>query len=117
MLRPLEEVSIVALDAHGQGVAANGAIVPLALPGERTLVKPEGKRAELHVVCTLAINYFRLLATYLDITPAEKQQLLEVFDPEARLAREASSRCAATTPARISLAASSPTASCRAVST
>jgi 23S rRNA (uracil1939-C5)-methyltransferase len=47
MLRPLEEVSIVALDAHGQGVAANGAIVPLALPGERTLVKPEGKRAEL----------------------------------------------------------------------
>ena len=47
MAEPLEEVSIVALDAHGQGVAANGAIVPLALPGERTLVKLEGKRAEL----------------------------------------------------------------------
>ncbi len=29
------------------------------------LAKDEGKRAELHVVCTLAINYFRLLATYL----------------------------------------------------
>src|ERR1700744_1298090 len=43
----LEEVSIVALDAHGHGVAANGAIVPGALPGERTLVRPEGKRAQL----------------------------------------------------------------------
>ena len=29
------------------------------------LAKDESKRAELHVVCTLAINYFRLLATYL----------------------------------------------------
>jgi 23S rRNA (uracil1939-C5)-methyltransferase len=47
MLRPLEEVSIVALDAHGNGAAANGAIVPLALPGERALVKAEGKRTEL----------------------------------------------------------------------
>jgi 23S rRNA (uracil1939-C5)-methyltransferase len=43
----LEEVSIVALDPHGQGVAANGTIVPFALPGERTLVKLEGKHAEL----------------------------------------------------------------------
>jgi len=47
MLDPLEEVSIVALDAQGNGVAANGTIVPLALPGERALVKLEGKRAEL----------------------------------------------------------------------
>jgi 23S rRNA (uracil1939-C5)-methyltransferase len=47
MTERLEQVSIVALDANGQGVAANGAIVPLALPGERTLVKHEGKRAEL----------------------------------------------------------------------
>ena len=29
------------------------------------LAKDENRRAELHVVCTLAINYFRLLATYL----------------------------------------------------
>ncbi|HEU5478922.1 MAG TPA: methionine--tRNA ligase, partial [Candidatus Tumulicola sp.] len=29
------------------------------------LAKDESRRAELHVVCTLAINYFRLLATYL----------------------------------------------------
>ncbi len=43
----LEEVSIVALDAHGRGVATNGTIVPFALPGERTLVKLEGKRADL----------------------------------------------------------------------
>jgi 23S rRNA (uracil1939-C5)-methyltransferase len=43
----LEEVSIVALDAHGRGVAASGTIVPFALPGERTLAKLEGKRAEL----------------------------------------------------------------------
>src|SRR5579872_3818831 len=47
MLEPLEEGSIVALDPHGNGVAADGTIVPLALPGERALVKVEGKRAEL----------------------------------------------------------------------
>ncbi len=29
------------------------------------LAKDESRRAELHVVCTLAINYFRLLTTYL----------------------------------------------------
>src|SRR5258708_38042380 len=47
MGEPLEEISIVALDAHGHGLAANGAIVPGALPSERALVKFEGKRAEL----------------------------------------------------------------------
>jgi 23S rRNA (uracil1939-C5)-methyltransferase len=47
MTEPLDEVSIAALDAQGHGLAANGAIVPGALPGERTLVKFEGKRAEL----------------------------------------------------------------------
>jgi 23S rRNA (uracil1939-C5)-methyltransferase len=47
MAESFEELSIVALDAHGQGVAANGAIVPGALPGERALVRYEGKRAEL----------------------------------------------------------------------
>src|ERR1700727_371688 len=47
MAEPLEEVSIVALATHGHGIAANGALVPGALPGERTLVKFEGKRAEL----------------------------------------------------------------------
>jgi 23S rRNA (uracil1939-C5)-methyltransferase len=54
MGEPLEEVSIVALDAHGHGVAVNGAIVPGALPGERTLVRPEGKRAELVETVTTA---------------------------------------------------------------
>jgi 23S rRNA (uracil1939-C5)-methyltransferase len=47
MTEPLEEVSIAALDAHGHGVAANGAIIPGGLPGERTLVRFESKRAEL----------------------------------------------------------------------
>jgi 23S rRNA (uracil1939-C5)-methyltransferase len=47
MTEPLEQVSIVALDAHGHGLAANGVIVPGALPGERALIKLEGKRAEL----------------------------------------------------------------------
>jgi 23S rRNA (uracil1939-C5)-methyltransferase len=47
MAEPLAEVSIVALDAHGHGLTAIGAIVPGALPGERALVKLEGKRAEL----------------------------------------------------------------------
>ncbi len=47
MVDPVEELSIVALDAHGEGVAANGAIVPGALPGERVLARLAGKRAEL----------------------------------------------------------------------
>src|ERR1700722_1842813 len=47
MTEPLEEISIVALDAHGHGLASNGAIVPGTLPGERARVKLEGKRAEL----------------------------------------------------------------------
>ena len=47
MAEPLQEVSIVALDAHGHGLTANGAIVPGALPGDRTRVTLEGKRAEL----------------------------------------------------------------------
>ena len=47
MAEPLEQISIVALDAHGQGVAANGTIVPAALPGERALVRFAGNRAEL----------------------------------------------------------------------
>jgi 23S rRNA (uracil1939-C5)-methyltransferase len=47
MAEPIEEVAIVALDSHGDGVAANGAIVPFALPGERALVKPAAKRAKL----------------------------------------------------------------------
>jgi 23S rRNA (uracil1939-C5)-methyltransferase len=47
MADPVEELSIVALDAHGEGVAANGAIVPGALPGERAFARLAGKRAEL----------------------------------------------------------------------
>jgi 23S rRNA (uracil1939-C5)-methyltransferase len=47
MTERLEAVSIAGLDAHGHGVAANGAIIPGALPGERTLVRFESKRAEL----------------------------------------------------------------------
>jgi 23S rRNA (uracil1939-C5)-methyltransferase len=47
MAEPLEELSIVALDAHGQGLAADWTIVPLALPGERALVRLAGKRADL----------------------------------------------------------------------
>ncbi len=46
MTEPIEEVSIVALDAHGHGLTANGAIIPGALPGERALVKVKGKQAE-----------------------------------------------------------------------
>jgi 23S rRNA (uracil1939-C5)-methyltransferase len=54
MTEPLEQVSIVALDAHGRGVAANGAIVPFALPGERALVRFEGERADLVETLTAA---------------------------------------------------------------
>ncbi|HEY1783591.1 MAG TPA: RNA methyltransferase [Roseiarcus sp.] len=47
MLKPLEEVPVVALDSNANGVTPNGAIVPFALPGERARVRLEGKRAEL----------------------------------------------------------------------
>jgi 23S rRNA (uracil1939-C5)-methyltransferase len=47
MAEPVEELSIVALDANGQGLAANGAIVVGALPGERAMVRVAGKRGEL----------------------------------------------------------------------
>jgi 23S rRNA (uracil1939-C5)-methyltransferase len=47
MAEAIETADIVALDSRGDGVAANGAIVPAALPGERARVKPAGKRAEL----------------------------------------------------------------------
>jgi 23S rRNA (uracil1939-C5)-methyltransferase len=47
MAEPVEELSIVALDAHARGAAANGVSVPGALPGERALVRLAGKRAEL----------------------------------------------------------------------
>ena len=43
----LEDVSIVALDARGEGVADNGSAVAGALPGERARVRRFGKRAEL----------------------------------------------------------------------
>jgi 23S rRNA (uracil1939-C5)-methyltransferase len=47
MVEALEELAIVALNAHGHGLAANGAIVPGALPGERARVRVTSKRAEL----------------------------------------------------------------------
>jgi methionyl-tRNA synthetase len=44
------------------------------------LAKDDTKRDELHIVCTLAINYFRLLATYLaPIVPKMTQLVAENF--------------------------------------
>jgi methionyl-tRNA synthetase len=44
------------------------------------LAKDESKRAELHAACTLAINYFRLLAVYLaPIVPATARLLANDF--------------------------------------
>ena len=42
----LEELDIVALDSHGRGVAASGAIIPGALPGEKARVRLNVPRAE-----------------------------------------------------------------------
>jgi 23S rRNA (uracil1939-C5)-methyltransferase len=41
------DLAIVALDAHGLGVAEGGTTVPGVLPGERARVRFEGRRAEL----------------------------------------------------------------------
>ncbi|MGA7196112.1 RNA methyltransferase, partial [Roseiarcus sp.] len=47
MAEALRDLAIVALDAHGRGVAEGGATVPGALPGERARVRFEGRGAEL----------------------------------------------------------------------
>src|SRR5277367_1574922 len=47
MAERVDELSIIALDERGDGVAANGLIVPGALPGERAWVRLDGKRGEL----------------------------------------------------------------------
>ena len=46
MAEKVEVLSIVALDARGDGVAGSGAIVPGALPGEQARVRLAGRRAE-----------------------------------------------------------------------
>jgi len=46
MAETAEVVSIVALDARGDGVADSGAAVPGALPGERARIKSSGPHAE-----------------------------------------------------------------------
>ena len=46
------ELAIVALDAHGNGVADNGATVAGALPGERVRAMRDGQRGELIEILT-----------------------------------------------------------------
>jgi len=46
MAETVEVLSIVALDASGDGVAESGAIVPGALPGEQARVRLAGRQAE-----------------------------------------------------------------------
>jgi 23S rRNA (uracil1939-C5)-methyltransferase len=41
------EVTIVSLNARGEGVAADGTVVPLTLPGETALVEADGERARV----------------------------------------------------------------------
>jgi methionyl-tRNA synthetase len=46
-----------------------------------TLAKDAGQRERLHAVCTLALNYFRLLSVYLTpIVPATATQALALFN-------------------------------------
>jgi 23S rRNA (uracil1939-C5)-methyltransferase len=47
VVEAIDDLKIVALDAHGRGVAESGAIVPGALPGERVRAWIAGRRAEL----------------------------------------------------------------------
>ena len=41
------ELTIVALNARGEGVAADGTVAPLALPGETALTEADGERARV----------------------------------------------------------------------
>ena len=52
MTEAIEEITIVALDAHGRGVGETGATVAGALPGERARVRLAGSRAELIEIAT-----------------------------------------------------------------
>ena len=52
MSEAFEEIAIVALNSRGDGVAADGVVVPAALPGERTRVRLQGRHAELVEVLT-----------------------------------------------------------------
>ena len=47
MIEVTEDLAISRLDARGDGVAENAAVVPGALPGERVRVRTSGQRAEL----------------------------------------------------------------------
>ena len=41
------EVTIVSLNGRGEGVATDGTVAPLALPGETALVEADGERARV----------------------------------------------------------------------
>ena len=41
------ELTIVALNARGEGVATDGTVAPLALPGETALTEADGERARV----------------------------------------------------------------------
>jgi 23S rRNA (uracil1939-C5)-methyltransferase len=47
MCEARREVTIVSLNARGEGVAADGTVVPLTLPGETALVEADGERARV----------------------------------------------------------------------
>jgi methionyl-tRNA synthetase len=61
------------------------------------MAKDESRRDALHVVCTLALNYFRLLSVYLaPIVPATAQRALGLFDTAQTQAQDVRFDAAAT---------------------
>jgi 23S rRNA (uracil1939-C5)-methyltransferase len=48
------EVTIVSLNARGEGVASDGTVAPLALPGETALVEADGERARVVAITVAA---------------------------------------------------------------
>jgi methionyl-tRNA synthetase len=59
---------------------ADGANAYVAENAPWTLAKDAGQRERLHAVCTLALNYFRLLSVYLaPIVPSTANQALALF--------------------------------------
>ncbi len=47
------QLTIVSLNARGEGVAADGTVAPLALPGETALAETDGERVRV-VALTVA---------------------------------------------------------------
>jgi 23S rRNA (uracil1939-C5)-methyltransferase len=58
------ELTIVALNARGEGVATDGTIAPLALPGETALTEADGERARVVAIAVASADRAEPICAY-----------------------------------------------------